>query len=256
MSVDICRPMLLLERNVPQAGTWLAMEPQWPTQDLNEEWTHAALTTSILWDLDSASFISQPVASNQQFQPAVTPVQYLDRAISEESGYHTAQDDVSAISWVNSAQTLDCYSPMESLNSPPDDPPADSSATQQWDIPSVLSFEPEDDIMDFGWISQPDASATTVPAAEQTSRVEDDSPVRVLAPSDPRTWTADDVTRWFRWLINELQIDMDPSAFPSVDGETLCWWTAQDFDRVAGTRAGPLLAAHLRWQRRPFLSTG
>ena len=72
---------------------------------------------------------------------------------------------------------------------------------------------------------------------------------------DPRTWNAVQVRTWLHWSQKKLNIPRLTSEgrqrFPD-DGAALCRWSVDDFVRVAGAQAGPLLAASLFWLKRPY----
>jgi hypothetical protein len=74
-----------------------------------------------------------------------------------------------------------------------------------------------------------------------------------LVETDPSTWNEQQVVTWLKWSQKKLKIgpeSTDPAKFPT-NGQLLCSWTVDNFVQVAGSQAGPLLAAALFWLRRP-----
>ncbi|XP_046445019.1 DNA-binding protein D-ETS-6-like isoform X2 [Daphnia pulex] len=197
----------------------------------------------------------------------------MRREISEESGYQTAFDEGSS-SWAsdwptNEDQTTE-FQQHQGWSSTEDFLAQDSQLTSDemswfqqqqqpnWGFPDVFTAATPtiNPIQSENYINNPNHLTSSMAGrSESTSSEETLNDVSV--PSDPSTWNQEQVVTWLRWSQKKLKIgpeSTDPAKFPT-NGQHLCSWTVDNFVQVAGSEAGPLLAAALFWLKRPHLQS-
>ncbi|XP_057374930.2 DNA-binding protein D-ETS-6-like [Daphnia carinata] len=231
---------------------------------------------STLWDLDSSALIVPPLVPSyfnpsSDIRPQAVSSDTMRREISEESGYQTAFDEGSS-SWASDWPThedhqIDSYNHQSwSAGFPAQDsqPTSDEMCwfQQQQSLSTWGGGFPE--VFNAATSAVPNQTenylnTTTYSMAgrSESTSSEESTLNDVSVPSDPSTWNEEQVATWLRWSQKKLKIgpeSTDPTRFPT-NGRLLCTWTVDNFIQVAGSEAGPLLAAALFWLKRPHLQS-